>query len=218
MELNAQRLRRDVIVIGASAGGLEPTYDILAALPKDVPVITGVVVHRGAFGGRSVLADLISRRAGRPVVEPFKRTAVAPGVVYLGPRDLHLLFVGGDAVGIRSAKEHFTRPAVDPLFVSAAESYGRRVVGVLLSGGGSDGVVGLIRIKEKGGISLVQQPAEASCPSMPVTALREDHVDAALSLAELARTIPELARGKRVVTSGEARRETSSPGQPGSRQ
>lgn len=90
------------------------------------------------------------------------------------------------------------RPAVDPLFKSAAAARRRRVVGVLLSGGGADGVEGLIAIKAGGGMSLVQQPEQARLPSMPVTALREDDVDAALRVEEIAMLVPLLAAGQTI--------------------
>jgi two-component system, chemotaxis family, protein-glutamate methylesterase/glutaminase len=200
--LNAQQLRRDVVVVGASAGGLEPAYTLLAGVPVDVPVIIAIVIHRGAHAGPSMLAELLARRTGRPVVEPVEPFVTVPGVIYLAPRDLHMVFERGQVHALRSAKEHFTRPAVDPLFVSAAESYGRRVVGVLLSGGGSDGVIGMVRIKELGGLSLVQRPDEARHPSMPLSALEEDHVDAALPMVELTRVLAELVRGREVATDG----------------
>jgi len=200
MELNHAGLRRDIIVIGASAGGLAPMLDLVAAIPAELPVIIAAVLHRSPFGP-NILSELLERRAQRTVVEPLNGgvRAVA-GTVYLGPRDLHLVFNDGVVLGRRSAKQHYTRPAVDPLFISAAESYGSRVLGVLLSGGGTDGVLGLIRIKTKGGLTLVQRPDEARQPSMPATALREDDVDAALSVAELLRVVPALARGQRVTT------------------
>ena len=202
MELNSQNVPRDVLVIGASAGGLEPTLALLSSLPIELPAVVGVVIHRGAFGGPSLLADVVSRLAGRAVIEPLEPVTALPGVIYLGPRDQHIVFDRGRILAVRSAKQHFTRPAADPLFVSAAEGFGRRVVGVLLSGGGSDGVYGMIQIKRLGGMSLVQRPDEAPHPSMPARALEEDHVDAALPLSDLMRVIPELVRGQRVTTNG----------------
>jgi len=98
----------------------------------------------------------------------------------------------------RGPKEHRTRPAIDPLFRSAAKVYGERVVGILLSGFGDDGVSGLIEIKKAGGLSMVQDPKEALHGSMPCTAIREDDVDAVLKLRELAAAIVDLANGEMV--------------------
>src|SRR5882724_9182578 len=110
--------------------------------------------------------------------------------------------MGASAGGVlplnRAAREHRTRPAVDPLFRSAAARYGERVVGVLLSGMGADGVSGLTAIKKAGGMSLVQSPAEARFESMPVAAICEDHVDAVLTVEELAAVLAQLARGEAV--------------------
>jgi two-component system chemotaxis response regulator CheB len=103
-----------------------------------------------------------------------------------------------------TAKQHFTRPAVDPLFMSAAQAYGSRVLGLLLSGGGADGVLGLIQINARGGLTLVQRPDEARQPSMPATALREDDVDGALTVSQLIHVVPALAQGERVKTNGQA--------------
>jgi two-component system chemotaxis response regulator CheB len=203
MELNRAQLRRDVVVIGASAGGLEPLLQLVAAIPPELPVIIAAVLHRSPFGP-SVLAELLRRRARRTVVEPLEIVKVDPGVIYLGPRDMHIVFEDGAVMGQRSAKQHFTRPAVDPLFMSAAALYGSRVLGILLSGGGADGVLGLIQIKLKGGLTLVQRPDEARQPSMPATALREDDVDAALSVSQLLNVVPALAQGKRVKTNSQA--------------
>jgi two-component system chemotaxis response regulator CheB len=96
----------------------------------------------------------------------------------------------------RGPKEHRTRPAIDPLFRSASDAYGKRVVGVLLSGMGADGVSGLIRIKSNGGISLVQNPAEARFPPLPCNAIAEDDVDAVLTVTQLAGVLADLAWGR----------------------
>jgi two-component system chemotaxis response regulator CheB len=102
----------------------------------------------------------------------------------------------------RDRKQHQMRPAVDHLFVSAAAARGNRTVGVLLSGGGADGVEGLIAIKGKGGISIVQQPEQARQPSMPATAIREDDVDAVLRLEDIAALLSLLAAGHSVDVRG----------------
>jgi two-component system, chemotaxis family, protein-glutamate methylesterase/glutaminase len=132
------------------------------------------------------------------VHEPADGDPLRRGRIFIAPRDQHLLVVGGHFRVARGPKEHFTRPAIDPLFSSAAAADGRQVAGVLLSGGGEDGVVGLVRIKRAGGISLVQAPAQAEHPFMPRNAIRYDQVDAALPVDQLARTLGELAEGKRI--------------------
>jgi two-component system chemotaxis response regulator CheB len=132
---------------------------------------------------------------------------VVKRAVYVAPRDQHMLFDDGCVRLSRGAREHHTRPAIDPLFRSAAERYGQRVVGVLLSGMGSDGVSGPSAIKKCGGVSLVQHPGEARFESMPSTAIAEDDVDAMLTVEELAVVLSALARGEAI----EARTPTVTP-------
>jgi two-component system chemotaxis response regulator CheB len=193
--INADRVRRDVIVIGGSAGSVGPVKELLAKLPSDLEATLAVVLHRSRFH-ETQLSWLLGLRAVLPVVEPADGDPVLGGVVYVAPRDHHVIFDDGVVRLSRGAKEHYTRPAIDPLFRSAAARYGPRVLGVLLSGLGTDGVSGLIAIKRVGGLSLVQSPGEAQFPSMPCTALAEDDVDAALPVDELAPAIVQLARGE----------------------
>ncbi|HEV8583476.1 MAG TPA: chemotaxis protein CheB [Methylomirabilota bacterium] len=193
--INADRVRRDVIVIGGSAGSVGPVRELLAKLPSDLPATLAVVLHRSPFYATQ-LPWLLGLRAVLRVVEPSDGDPVLGGVVYIAPRDHHVIFDDGVMRLTRGAKEHYTRPAIDPLFRSAAARYGSRVLGVLLSGMGADGVSGLIAIKRAGGLSLVQSPSEAQFPAMPCTALAEDDVDAALPIDELAPAIVQLARGE----------------------
>src|SRR5262245_57383798 len=126
-------------------------------------------------------------------MEPEEGEPLARGAAYVAPRDHHMVFADHGLSLNRGPKEHRTRPAIDPLFRSAAAMYGPRVIGVLLSGMGADGVSGLIAIKAGGGLSLVQSPAEAAFPSMIRHALAEDDVDAVLHLEALAETLIAVA-------------------------
>jgi two-component system chemotaxis response regulator CheB len=193
--VNAERLRRDIVTIGASAGGVQALMQLLAKLPEDVPAIIGIVLHRSPYH-ETRLPTVLGRHAAIPVSEPTDGEVLQHGSVYVAPRDQHLVFVDGRARLDHGPKEHRTRPAADPLFRSAAEGYGARVTGVLLSGFGSDGVPGLVRIKAAGGISLVQDPREATHPVMPTRAIVEDDVDAVLPLDGLAAAIVALAHGR----------------------
>jgi two-component system chemotaxis response regulator CheB len=204
--INAARVRRDVIVIGASAGGVQPLKDLLQVLPPDFPATVAIVLHRSPYY-ETQLPLVLGRHALLSVLEPADRDPVLSGAVYVAPRDQHMIFEDGLVRLSRGAREHHTRPAIDPLFRSAAERYGPRVVGVLLSGKGSDGVSGLIAIKKVGGVSLVQHPGEARFQKMPCTAIAEDDVDAMLTIDELAVALAALARGEAV----EARRPTVAP-------
>ena len=192
--INAEGLVRDVVVIGASAGGVQPILDLLQQLPADFAATVMVVLHRSPFH-ESRLVEVLGRHAGLLVMEPADGAPVTSGVVYVAPRDQHMILDDGIVRLDRGPKQHRTRPAIDPLFRSAAATYGRRVVGVLLSGMGGDGVSGLIEIKHSGGISLVQDPDEAQFPTMPTRAIQEDDVDCALSIADIAKTLSVLAVG-----------------------
>jgi two-component system chemotaxis response regulator CheB len=145
------------------------------------------------------LAAVLGRRSALPIIEPHEnQRTLKRGTIYLAPADHHLVFEGGGALIHRGPKEHSTRPAVDPLFRSAAEVFGRRVVGVLLTGCGEDGVSGLISISRVSGLALVQDPAEAYMPFMPINALRFDHVAAHLSLRQMALVLDALTNGRAV--------------------
>ena len=195
--INTERIRRNVITIGASAGGVEALTGLFSLLPRDVGAAIAIVLHRSPVF-ESHLPLVLGRRARLRVIEPADGDPFERGSIYTAPRDHHLMFEDGVVRLGRGPKEHRTRPAIDPLFRSAAKVYGERVVGILLSGFGDDGVSGLIEIKKAGGLSMVQDPKEALHGSMPCTAIREDDVDAVLKLRELAAAIVDLANGEMV--------------------
>jgi two-component system chemotaxis response regulator CheB len=137
--------------------------------------------------------DVLGRRASLPVLEPSDGEPIKQGHIYLAPRDFHLVMEPTTFRLDAGPPQHRTRPAVDPLFESAARAFGARVVGVLLSGGGGDGVRGLLAISKADGISLAQDPAEARNPSMPIRAISDHDVDAVLPVTGLAEAIVSLA-------------------------
>jgi two-component system chemotaxis response regulator CheB len=185
---------RDVIVVGASVGGVAAISQLLSKLPADLPAIVGIVLHRGALS-QADWSRTFRCGSDIQVVEPRQGQRLVNGVVYIAPSDKHMTFASGGAVLSSSLKQHFTRPAIDPLFSSAALAYTSRVVGVVLTGGGRDGTRGLLDIAAAGGLALVQTPDEAECGAMPESALAHDHVRAALTLDQLATVLPRLARG-----------------------
>ena len=187
-------IKHDVIVIGASAGGVETLISLFKSLPHDLPAAIAVVLHRHPLFNIH-LANVLGRRAALPLVEVQEDGPFQQGTIYIAPSDAHLLLTQTGVKPDRGPKEHFTRPAVDPLFRTAAEVFGQRVVGVLLTGGGDDGTRGLINIKAADGISIVQNPDEARTPSMPRNALLYDHVDLVLSLRDIASALVALAHG-----------------------
>jgi two-component system chemotaxis response regulator CheB len=193
--VNAERLKRDVIVIGASAGGVEALMQLFHALPPDLPATVAAVIHRSPIFNLR-LGEVLGRRSSLPVKEAVAGQPFEPGVVYLAPRDHHLLVENKHMILDRGPKEHHTRPAVDPLFRSAANAYGKRVIGVVLTGGGDDGVSGLIAIKKAKGIAIAQNPGEARIPMMPCNAITYDHVDLVLPLDRIAKALQALAKGE----------------------
>jgi two-component system, chemotaxis family, protein-glutamate methylesterase/glutaminase len=199
--LNAERIKRNVVVIGASAGGVTALAQLFASLPPKLPAVIGVVLHRST--SPSELAAVLGRRSSLPVIEPQEDgRSLKQGLIYLAPADSHLVFEANAALIRRGPKEHSTRPAVDPLFRSAADVFGRRVIGVLLSGCGEDGVSGLISISQASGLALVQDPAEAIMPYMPMNALQFDDVGASLPLSQMALVLDALTNGRAVTVSG----------------
>jgi two-component system, chemotaxis family, protein-glutamate methylesterase/glutaminase len=195
--INSEGIPRDIIVIGASAGGVEALIQLFSGLPADLPASIAVVIHRSPLYSLHLL-QVLGRRSTMPVREPEPHETMAPGTIYLAPRDHHMLVKNKQIELNRGPKEHFTRPAVDPLFSSVAATYGPRVIGVLLTGAGDDGVAGLIAVKHHGGLGLVQDPRDAKMPSMPQNALRYDHVDLVCPLSTIPTTLAMLAHGRPV--------------------
>jgi two-component system chemotaxis response regulator CheB len=192
--INPERIARDVMVVGASVGGIRAVIAMLSRLPADLPAFIGVVIHRGASSS-SDWSDVLGMKARLRVVEPKAGDALLRGTVYIAPADCHMTFEHDNVALHGGAKEHRTRPAVDPLFASAARAYGPRVVGVVLTGGGHDGMQGLLDVTTAGGLSLVQKPSDAEQASMPEYAIAHDHVRAALAIEELGDALVLLARG-----------------------
>lgn len=181
-----------VVVIAASAGGLAPLLVIINCLPVTCAASVFVVLHTGPYP--STLPSLLKSRGQLPVSFGEDGAAVQPGHVYVAPPDCHMLLESSRIRLDHGPKFHYTRPAADPLFISAAEAYGNRVMGIVLSGGDGDGSAGLRTIKKHGGIAIVQDPAEAQAPSMPRTAILEDHPDACLPVKEIALRVAEFCK------------------------
>ena len=193
MVINAEGQARDVIVVGASAGGVQALMHLLSKMPGDLPAVVGIVLHRTPYH-ETRLPWVLGLHAAIRTLEPDDGAYLENGAVYVAPRDQHLLFEKDRARLSRGPREHMTRPAIDPLFRSAAKAFGSRVVGVLLTGFGGDGVPGLIEIGGAGGLTLVQDPREAAHPTMPRRAIAEDNVTAVLPLDGIASTLIALSR------------------------
>ncbi|HEX6289581.1 MAG TPA: chemotaxis protein CheB [Herpetosiphonaceae bacterium] len=168
----------ELIVIGASLGGLHALCTLLGGLPGSFAVPLAVVQHRHKDSDNT-LREVLGRASGLPVYEVVDKQGIIGGAVYLGPADYHLLIdQEGFALSTDAPVLH-ARPSIDVLFESAADAYGPRVIGLILTGASADGAEGLAAIKARGGCTIVQEPATAECRVMPEAALaqtRADHV------------------------------------------
>ncbi len=182
--------RRDIVVIGASTGGVQALRVLAAGLPADFAAAVCVVLHIGAH--ESTLPALLEAVGPLPAAHASSGHALRPRRILVAPPDHHLLLQGEMVVLTRGPKEHHTRPAVDPLFRSAALSLGPRVIGVLLTGSLADGAAGLQAIKECGGLVVVQDPLDAEEPGMPGAALQAVEVDHCMPLRSIAPLLVEL--------------------------
>jgi two-component system, chemotaxis family, protein-glutamate methylesterase/glutaminase len=184
---------RDVVVIGASAGGLEALSVIMGALPGSLPACILVVVHSSPHSG-SLLPDILQRVSALPVAYAREGDALRHGRVYLARPDQHLLIKARKLTLGQGPRENGFRPAIDPLFRTAARELGPRVIGVVLSGGLGDGTYGLSAIKKAGGVAIVQDPQEAIVGSMPLSAMSQVGVDHVAPAGDIAGIIERLAR------------------------
>src|SRR4051794_20383481 len=169
-------IQRDLIVIGASAGGVDALQEIVADLPPELPAAILVVLHVPSTG-TSVLPQILSRRGVLPAVFAENGMPLERGQIYVAPADHHLLIHEGRIRLTQGPRENGHRPAVDPMFRSAARAAGPRCIGVVLSGLLDDGASGLRFIKDRGGIPVAQDPAEALFPSMPQAAIKTAGVE-----------------------------------------
>jgi two-component system chemotaxis response regulator CheB len=182
----------DIVVVGGSAGALEAMKSLAGNLPADFPAAVFMVLHISPTNP-GLLPGILTR-VGRLRAEPaIDFEPITPGRIYIARPDHHLILEPGRVRVCRGPKENCSRPALDPLFRSAALAFGPRVVGVVLSGGLDDGSYGLWAIKTRGGLATVQDPHEAEVPSMPLNALRQARVDYTLPVAEMPSLLIRLA-------------------------
>jgi two-component system chemotaxis response regulator CheB len=184
---------KDIVVIGASAGGMEALQKVVASLPAELPASVFVVWHL-APGAKSMLPSILSKAGPLPAGHPVDGDAIEPGRIYVAPNDHHMLVEKGYIRIARGPKENRFRPAIDPLFRSAAYVYGPRVIGVVLTGALDDGTAGLWTIKLRGGTAVVQEPSDALIRSMPLNALDNVAVDHRLPANGIGALLGHLAR------------------------
>jgi two-component system, chemotaxis family, protein-glutamate methylesterase/glutaminase len=187
------RTRIDGVVIGASAGGVEALSVLLPALPATFRPSLFIVLHLPRERP-SLLVEIFARRCARPIREADDKEPAEPGTVYFAPPDYHMLVEKNRQIAL-SADEpvHYSRPSIDVLFESAADVYGERLLGIILTGGNEDGAAGLHAIRQAGGVTVVQQPDSAKVPLMVVSALQRGPADFVLPLPEIAQLLGALA-------------------------
>jgi two-component system chemotaxis response regulator CheB len=178
-------MARDIVVIGASAGGVEALRVVIAGLPADFPGSLFIVIHTTS-NSPGAMGDVLQRAGLLPVVTVETATAIRPGVIYVPTPDHHLIVDRGIVRSTSGPKENRFRPSVDPLFRSAAQSYRERVIGVILTGYLDDGTAGLWNVKQLGGTAMVQEPEDAFAPFMPRSALNHVEVDHCVRLVQIA--------------------------------
>ena len=179
---------RGIVAIGASAGGIDALQRLMRELPEDLAAAVCVVLHIPA-SSRSLLAQVIARQTALPVATAAGGEPLLNGHVYVAPPDHHLRVRAGRVALDRGPKENGVRPAIDPLFRSAADAYGRRAIAVVLSGSLRDGAGGAVAVASAGGAVLVQEPADAVVPGMPEATLAAVAGAVSPPVRELAREV-----------------------------
>lgn len=194
-----------IVVIGASSGGVQALQRLVAGLDPDSSAAWCMALHIDSH--MSVMPHLLERRGSLPAGYAANGERLKAGRIYLAPPDLHFLVHDGRAFLSRGPRENWTRPAIDPLFRSAARAWGPRAIGVILTGYLNDGTAGLMEIKAQGGIAIVQDPRDADSPDMPASAQRHIAVNHCVSLADLAPLLTDLVRRGGTMPHGAAAAE-----------
>lgn len=187
--------KRDIIVVGASAGGITALSDMLRSIPQNFKATIFVVVHIPPASPSSLPA-ILTRAGVLKAYHAVDGELIKPGVIYVAPPDHHLLLESNRVLVKKGPKENNFRPSIDALFRSAAYLYGPRVIGIVLSGLLNDGTSGLWSVKRLGGITIIQKPSDADYPSMPLNVLDYVKVDHTMSAAEIGPLLKKLTTGR----------------------
>ena len=190
--------KHDIVVVGASTGGVDALQQLVYGLPADFPGTVFIVMH---IGEESAMPEILSRCGKMKVFAATNGARYERGEIYVAPPHRHMQISNGQIKLNAGPRENGHRPAIDPLFRSAAREHRSRVVGVILTGALDDGTAGLFAVKSRGGVTVVQDPAEAIAPNMPLSAMRHVEVDHCCALEEIAPLLVRLA------TTGEEAKE-----------
>jgi two-component system chemotaxis response regulator CheB len=181
-----------IVVVGASYGGVEAMEKLFVDLPSQTQAAILCVLHVGPYP--SQLPSILNRYSFLHAHFAKQGELIRPGEIYVAPPDHHLLVRRSHIALSRGPRVNWTRPAIDPLFASAAKTYGPSVVGVLLTGRLNDGTAGLYEVKRHGGITIVQDPSDAMCPGMPSSALKRVTVDHCVAMADMPRILLQVCK------------------------
>lgn len=191
-------MKSDIVVVGASAGGVDALKVLVSGFPPDLNASVFVVLHIGSgIDGHSHLPKILSDVGPLPAVAARHGQQIEKGVIYVAPPDFHLIVRESFMELSHGPKENRTRPAINPLFRSASSAYPSQVAGVVLTGALDDGAAGLAEAKRRGGVAIVQDPTTAAFPYMPLNAIRKGEPDYVLPLPQIATIITELAGTER---------------------
>jgi two-component system chemotaxis response regulator CheB len=190
---------RNIVVIAASAGGVEALRQLVRPLPAGLSSAIFIVLHTPAHH-ESALPRILASVSALPVSHAIDGEAIQLGRIYVAPPDFHMTIARGHMWLDQGRKENYTRPAADPLFRSAAAAYGARVIGIVLTGLDGDGAEGLKAVTTAGGFGIVQRPDTAQYPEMPMAAIAEDDPDRCLPIPEISAAIIRLAQPAKAAT------------------
>lgn len=186
------------VVIGGSAGSFQGINKILAELPKEFPLPIFMCLHRLKHV-RNGFVEALSIKSTKPVVEPYDKETIRRGQIYLAPANYHMSLELGNSIALSTEEmENNSRPAIDHTFETAAYVFRDKLVGILLSGANKDGAYGMMRIKQKGGLTIVQDPEESTINAMPNAALAQTKVDMILKVDEIIEFLLELDQASKM--------------------
>jgi two-component system chemotaxis response regulator CheB len=186
------------VVIGGSAGSFQGINKILAELPKEFPLPIFMCLHRLKHV-RNGFVEALSIKSTKPVVEPYDKEIIKRGQIYLAPANYHMSLELGNSIALSTEEmENNSRPAIDYTFETAAYVFRDKLVGILLSGANKDGAYGMMRIKQKGGLTIVQDPEESTINAMPNAALAQTKVDMILKVDEIIEFLLELDQASKM--------------------
>jgi two-component system, chemotaxis family, protein-glutamate methylesterase/glutaminase len=185
--------RYAIAVVGTSWGGLAALRELVAALPDDLPMPIVLIQHRHKLSDNA-LPQLLQDKTSLRVSEVEDKAPIEPGAIYVAPADYHLLIEPDFFTLSVEEPIRYSRPSIDLTFSTAADSYGAKAIGAVLTGANADGAEGLRRIAERGGLTLVQEPATAESPAMPTAALKAAPASRVLAIGAIGRLIGEMSR------------------------